>query len=169
VDPGTQLDIVLRLTIALLVGALIGIEREYRGHPAGVRTLALVSVGSCIFTAAGLFIFPGHNTDPTRVAAQVVTGVGFLGAGAIFRSDDGVKGLTTAATVWVVAALGMSIGFGLYVLALGGAVIVLVDLVIVRPIELHFFVRRDHPMRRRDDTPESLPMRRADDAAEKLK
>jgi putative Mg2+ transporter-C (MgtC) family protein len=163
VDPGTQLDIVIRLTIALFIGAIIGIEREYRGHPAGVRTLAMVSVGSCIFTAAGLFVFPGHNTDPTRVAAQVVTGVGFLGAGAIFRSEDGVKGLTTAATVWVVAALGMAIGFGLYLLALGGAVIVLVGLVIVRPIELHFFARTDHPMRRRDDAPEAVPVPHEDD------
>ena len=68
-------------------------------QPAGVRTLAMVSVGSCIFTAAGLYLFPNHATDPTRIAAQVVTGVGFLGAGAIFRSEDGVKGLTTAATV----------------------------------------------------------------------
>jgi putative Mg2+ transporter-C (MgtC) family protein len=166
VDPGTQLDIVLRLTVALLLGAVIGIEREYRGHPAGVRTLAMVSVGSCIFTAAGLFVFPGHNTDPTRIAAQVVTGVGFLGAGAIFRSDDGVKGLTTAATVWVVAALGMAVGFGLYLLALGGVTMVLIGLVVVRPIELHFFVRDNHPMRRREDAPESLPMQSQEDTPE---
>ncbi|MDQ6918913.1 MAG: MgtC/SapB family protein, partial [Candidatus Dormibacteraeota bacterium] len=118
-----QLEIVLRVFIALVLGALIGIEREYRGHPAGVRTLAMVSVGSCIFTAVGIFVFPGHVTDPTRIAAQVVTGVGFLGAGAIFRADDGVKGLTTAATVWVVAAIGMSVGFGLYLVAAAAVVI----------------------------------------------
>ena len=153
----TQLEIVVRLTIALLLGGIVGIEREYRGHPAGVRTLAMVSVGSCIFTAAGLYVLAGHSTDPTRVAAQVVTGVGFLGAGAIFRADEGVHGLTTAATVWVVAAIGMAVGFGLFLLALGGTLIVLIGLIIVRPIELHFFRRTDHPMRRRDDNPEAIP------------
>jgi putative Mg2+ transporter-C (MgtC) family protein len=153
----TQLEILLRLTVALVIGALVGIEREYRGHPAGVRTLALVSVGSCIFTAAGLFVLPGHATDPTRIAAQVVTGVGFLGAGAIFRSDDGIKGLTTAATVWVVAALGMAVGFGLYLLAVGAALVVMVGLVIVRPIEMRFFSQvAHHPLRRRDDEPGAM-------------
>ena len=145
-----QLDIVLRVFVALVIGAVIGIEREYRGHAAGARTLAMVSVGSCLFTAAGLYFIPGHASDPTRIAAQVVTGVGFLGAGAIFRADDGVKGLTTAATVWVVAALGMTVGFSLYLLAFLGAVIVLIGLVLVRPLEIRF-LRRDHPMRRRND------------------
>jgi putative Mg2+ transporter-C (MgtC) family protein len=80
-----------------------------------------------------------------------VTGVGFLGAGAIFRSDDGVKGLTTAATVWVVAAIGMATGFGLYLIAAGGALLVLIALALIRPIELRFLHRSDHPMRRHDD------------------
>ncbi len=146
-----QLEVVLRVVIALVLGALIGIEREYRGHPAGVRTLAMVSVGSCIFAAVGIFVFPGHVTDPTRIAAQVVTGVGFLGAGAIFRAEDGVKGLTTAATVWVVAAIGMSVGFGLYLIAAAAAVIVLIGLVLVRPLEIRFLRPPHHPMRRRDD------------------
>jgi putative Mg2+ transporter-C (MgtC) family protein len=147
----TQLDIVFRIFVALLLGATIGIEREYRGHAAGVRTLAMVSVGACVFTAVGVFIFPGHVTDPTRIAAQVVTGVGFLGAGAIFRAEDGVKGLTTAATVWVVAALGMAVGFSLYLIAAAGAVIVLVGLILVRPLEIRFLRHPQHPMRRRDD------------------
>jgi putative Mg2+ transporter-C (MgtC) family protein len=151
VSPEAQLDVLTRVIVALLLGAIIGIEREYRGHPAGVRTLAMVSVGSCIFTAAGLFILPGHASDPTRIAAQIVTGVGFLGAGAIFRSDDGIKGLTTAATVWVVAAIGMVTGFGLFVIAAGGALLVLVALALIRPIELRFLHRTDHPMRRHDD------------------
>ncbi len=146
-----QLDIVVRIFVALLIGAAVGIEREYRGHAAGVRTLAMVSVGSCLFTAVGIFAFPGHLTDPTRIAAQVVTGVGFLGAGAIFRAEDGVKGLTTAATVWVVAALGMSVGFGLYLLAVAAALIVLIGLVLVRPLEIRFLRHPQHPMRRRDD------------------
>jgi putative Mg2+ transporter-C (MgtC) family protein len=151
VSPETQLDIVFRVVVALLIGAAVGIEREYRGHAAGVRTLAMVSVGSCIFTAIGVFAFPGHVTDPTRIAAQVVTGVGFLGAGAIFRAEDGVKGLTTAATVWVVAALGMSVGFGLYLIATSAAVIVLIGLVLVRPLEIRFLRPPNHPMRRRQD------------------
>ena len=113
--------------------------------------LAMVSVGAAIFTAVGVFVAPAHVTDPTRIAAQVVTGVGFLGAGAIFRAEDGVKGLTTAATVWVVAALGMAVGFGLYIVATAGAVIVLLGLVLVRPLEIRFLRPPSHPMRRRDD------------------
>jgi len=157
VSPEVQLDIVFRVFVALVIGATVGIEREYRGHAAGVRTLAMVSVGSCIFAAVGVFVVPGHVTDPTRIAAQVVTGVGFLGAGAIFRAEDGVKGLTTAATVWVVAALGMSVGFGLYVLAFAAAVIVLIGLVLVRPLEIRFLRPSNHPLRRRDDEPPDIP------------
>ena len=150
-SPETQLEIVLRIIVALVIGALIGIEREYRGHSAGVRTLAMVSAGAAIFTAVGVFVAPAHITDPTRIAAQVVTGVGFLGAGAIFRAEDGVKGLTTAATVWVVAALGMAVGFGLYILAPAGAVLVLIGLVLVRPLEIRFLRPPRLPMRRHDD------------------
>ena len=149
----TQLDIVLRLVIALVLGMAIGIEREYHGHAAGVRTMAMVSLGSCLFTAAGLFILPGHVTDPTRIAAQVVTGIGFLGAGAIFRADAGVRGLTTAAAVWVVAAVGMTVGFGLFVLAAGATVIVLIGLTLVRPLEQRFFTQRGLMLRRKDDEP----------------
>jgi putative Mg2+ transporter-C (MgtC) family protein len=160
VSPEAQLDVVLRTLIALLIGSAVGIEREYRGHAAGVRTLAMVSVGSCIFTALGVYVFPGHATDPTRIAAQVVTGVGFLGAGAIFRAEDGVKGLTTAATVWVVAALGMAVGFGLFIIATAAAVIVLIGLVLVRPLEIRFLRHPQHPMRRRgDDVTEPEPTR----------
>jgi putative Mg2+ transporter-C (MgtC) family protein len=158
VSAETQLDIVFRVFVALLIGSAIGIEREYRGHAAGVRTLAMVSIGACLFTAVGVFVIPGHVTDPTRIAAQVVTGVGFLGAGAIFRADDGVKGLTTAATVWVVAALGMAVGFGLYVIAASAAVLVLVGLIAVRPLEIRFLRPPHHPMRRHDDdVPSSAP------------
>lgn len=141
-SPDLQLEVVLRLALAMVLGAAVGIEREYRGHPAGLRTMALVSVGSCLFTAAGFFILPGHVTDPTRIAAQVVTGVGFLGAGAIFRSEDSVRGLTTAATVWVVAAIGMAAGFGLYRLAVAGTAVALLGLVGIRPIEIRLFKSR---------------------------
>ncbi len=136
-----QVQIVLRLLAALLIGALIGAEREYRGHSAGIRTMGMVALGSCLFTAAGFYLLPGHTTDPTRIAAQVVTGVGFLGAGAIFRSGDDVRGLTTAATVWVVAALGMAAGFGLFILAGAGTGVVLGGLVLIRPVERRIFHR----------------------------
>ena len=109
----------------------MGLERERRGHGAGFRTMAMVSSGSCLFTLMGSALF-GSGTDPTRIAAQVVTGIGFLGAGAILREGGGVRGLTTAATIWVVAAIGMAAGFGVYVLAVGTTALVLVGLTTMR-------------------------------------
>lgn len=117
--------------MALVLGAVVGLERERRGHAAGFRTMAMVSSGSCLFTLLGAALFTS-GTDPTRIAAQVVTGVGFLGAGAILREGGGVKGLTTAATIWVVAAIGMAAGFGVYVLAVGTTALVLVGLITMR-------------------------------------
>lgn len=93
--------------------------------------MAMVSVGACLFTFLGSELF-GSRTDPTRVAAQIVTGIGFLGAGAILREGNGVKGLTTAATIWVVAAIGMAAGFGAYLIAAGCTLIVLVALISMR-------------------------------------
>jgi len=97
-----QLHIFARLAIAGGLGAFIGIEREVRGYPAGIRTIALVALGSCLFTDASQF-FP--NADESRVAAQVVSGIGFLGAGLILRESGTIRGITTAATVWAAAAL----------------------------------------------------------------
>ena len=131
-----QAELLLRLVVALVLGALIGLERERRGHAAGFRTMAMVSVGSCLFTLVGAELFGGDRTDPTRIAAQVVTGIGFLGAGAILREQGTIRGLTTAATIWVVAAIGMAAGFGAYVLAAGCTALVLVGLIVMR------FVRR---------------------------
>ena len=119
--------------VAVALGAAIGLEREYHGHPAGLRTLAMVSIGSCIFTELGVAL-AGPHVDPTRIAAQVVTGVGFLGAGAILRDRGDVRGLTTAATVWVVAAIGMAAGFRLFVLAAVGALLVVGALTLLRPL-----------------------------------
>lgn len=102
--------------------------------------MAMVSVGSCLFTVVGAYFGPG--TDPTRIAAQVVSGIGFLGAGAILRHGTNVQGLTTASTVWVVAAVGMAAGFGDYLLASGAAALVLVALLVVRPIERRIFSHR---------------------------
>ena len=102
----------LRLTVSLLLGAIIGLERERQERAAGLRTVTMVSLGSCLFTIIGAYGFP--NTDPSRVAAQIVTGIGFLGAGTIFLRKDLVRGLTTAATIWTVAAIGMAAGTAQY-------------------------------------------------------
>jgi putative Mg2+ transporter-C (MgtC) family protein len=125
----------VRLLVALVLGAAIGLERRRRGQAAGFRTMAMVSVGSCLFTLLGQAV-GGRNTDPTRIAAQVVTGVGFLGAGMIIRQGTAVIGLTTSAAIWVVAAIGMAAGFGAYLLAVGCAVLVLLALVILRVLEV---------------------------------
>jgi putative Mg2+ transporter-C (MgtC) family protein len=115
--------------------------------------MALVSMGACLFTALGLEPL-GKLVDPTRIAAQVVTGVGFLGAGAILRQGEGVRGLTTAASIWVAASLGMAVGFGYYAVAAFTAAAVIVLLTAIRPIERRFFKGKK---RRHDDV--------ADDAA----
>ena len=104
--------------------------------------MALVGVGACLFTAVGLETVLGDRTDPTRIAAQVVTGVGFLGAGAILRHGTGVKGLTTAASIWVVAAIGMLVGFGNYSIGIFTTALVLVMLVAIRPLERRIFHHR---------------------------
>ncbi len=115
-------EALLRLSIACALGATIGFEREIRDREAGIRTHLLVSLGSALFTIVSAygyhaFLTSGDNivrTDPTRIAAQIVTGIGFLGAGAIIREGLSVRGLTTAATLWVVAAIGMACGAGYY-------------------------------------------------------
>lgn len=104
----------LKLLLAVIVGGIIGIEREYRDKSAGFRTILLITVGSTLFTILSLSI--GIETNPTRIAANIVTGIGFLGAGTILREGRRVTGLTTAATIWMAAALGMGIGVGEYML-----------------------------------------------------
>jgi putative Mg2+ transporter-C (MgtC) family protein len=122
--------VALRLGIAAVLGAAIGVEREFRERQAGLRTHLVVSVGAALFTlvsAYGFTEFPG-NVDPTRIAAQIVTGIGFLGAGAIIRQGLSVRGLTTAATLWLVAAIGMAAGAGYWegaVIATLGAILTL--------------------------------------------
>ncbi len=107
-----------QIVLALLLGGVIGFERERRNKPAGLRTHMLVAAGTTAFTLASMYGFGGAPRDPSRVAAQIVSGVGFLGAGTIFRSGSEVRGLTTAATIWLVAALGMLVGTGMYWLAI---------------------------------------------------
>jgi putative Mg2+ transporter-C (MgtC) family protein len=128
----TSLQIAIRVLLATLCGGLIGLERELTDHPAGIRTHILVTVGACVFTAMSLFGFPGF-LQGDRVAAAVVTGIGFIGGGAILRSRDGwVTGLTTAASLWSVAAIGMLFGTGYYAI---GFVVTGIDLVVLELID----------------------------------
>ncbi len=113
----------LRLVIAVLLGAMIGYERERDGKPAGVRTHGMVALGAALFTVVSLFGFEGKG-DPARVAAQIVPGIGFLGAGAIIQDSATVRGLTTAASLWVTAAIGTAVGTGMMLMSLVTAVLV---------------------------------------------
>jgi putative Mg2+ transporter-C (MgtC) family protein len=119
-----ELERTLRLLLAAFYGAGVGYERERSDKPAGLRTHILVALGAALFTVVSMFGF-GDVGDPGRVAAQIVTGIGFLGAGAIIQSQTTVRGLTTAATVWVTAAIGMAVGVGMYLMSLDTTVITL--------------------------------------------
>jgi putative Mg2+ transporter-C (MgtC) family protein len=130
----TDWEWVGRLMLATLLGGLIGWERERAHRPAGLRTNMLVALGSALFTILSLDAF-GSQADPSRVAAQIVVGIGFLGAGTLLRTGEWVRGLTTAAGLWAVAAIGMAVGVGYYWLAIGSTAIALTVLVIVRFFE----------------------------------
>ena len=127
----------INLIIAAFLGGLIGLERQTGQRPAGLRTNMLVAVGSALFTMLSLHAFPGVG-DNARVAAQIVSGIGFLGAGTVWRSQDAVKGLTTAAGLWTVAAIGMAVGAGLGLLALSATIVVLIILTIMMRFEKRF-------------------------------
>ena len=129
----SPLEIGFRLLCAMILGLIIGIEREYTHRPAGMRTHILVALGSCTVMLTGQMIFAqyqpyGATPDPARLAAQVIAGVGFLGAGTILRDGANVKGLTTAASLWGVACLGIAVGGGYYTIALIGTVLVILTL-----------------------------------------
>lgn len=133
--------IFIKLLMSALLGSLIGLEREYHGRPAGLRTHMLVCVGATMITISGIMVSEqfssGTNTggEISRIIAGVVTGIGFLGAGAIVRTSDFVRGLTTAACIWFVAALGVVIGLGEYVLAGIGTGVALLILILLRVLE----------------------------------
>ena len=127
----------VQVLVAALLGGLIGLEREWRGRDAGLRTNMLIAMGSCLFTVISIHGFPLQGSaaqDTARVAAQIVTGVGFLGAGALIHTRGHTKGLTTAATIWMVAAIGMAVGIQAYALAIFTSVILLVILRFLQPI-----------------------------------
>jgi putative Mg2+ transporter-C (MgtC) family protein len=138
-DTALQLDLLVRLLLAAVLGAAIGVEREMRDQPAGMRTHMLVSVGSATFTVLSIYAFTGIGSDTGRVAAQVVSGIGFLGAGAILKYGATVRGLTTAASLWAVAAVGMAAGAGAWGVALGATAIVIFSLGPLQLIERRMF------------------------------
>ena len=131
---GTELDITLRLAVAMLLGGVIGFEREYRAKDAGFRTHFLVALGSALFCIVSQYGFGFELKDSSRVAAQVVSGIGFLGAGTIIFQKNVVRGLTTAAGLWVTAAIGLACGTGMYLPAIVTTLMVLVGLEILSVI-----------------------------------
>lgn len=140
----TTWELIVRIAVAGGITALIGLERELTRHPAGIRTHALVGIGAALFTIAGAYGFDHtqQSGDMSRVAAQVVTGIGFLGAGTIIRTSDKVKGLTTAATLWLAAGIGVAAGAGLLLLTVatfGITIIVLLAIRVTSPL-----MRRAH-------------------------
>jgi putative Mg2+ transporter-C (MgtC) family protein len=147
------LDIAIRIISALLLGFAIGLEREMTNKYAGLRTNILVCLGACIFTIISIYGFPtfadGDNVivsqatgvrDTARIAAQVVTGIGFIGGGTVLRHGATVFGLTTAATLWIVASIGMACGAGMYAVAILGTIVSILTLVIVRVFEKNVLV-----------------------------
>ncbi len=138
-----RLQLLRDLLLASLLGGVIGLEREVSGKPAGFRTNLLICVGSALLTDLSLNVAAvaeaPMNADPGRIAAQIVSGIGFLGAGTILQSRGSVTGLTTAATLWVVAAIGMSVGAGAYVEAVGTTVLVVIALLALGHVEERFF------------------------------
>ncbi|MFJ2967544.1 MgtC/SapB family protein [Streptomyces collinus] len=144
-DPGLIFGLSLRIFVAMVLGAAIGMERQWRLRTAGIRTNALVSVGACLFVfmgAVGLGENPG--ADPTRVAAQVVSGIGFLGAGVILRDGFNIRGLTTAATLWCAAAIGSLAGAGMEVMALIGCAAIIATNTLLRPLGRFINGRQRH-------------------------
>ena len=128
----SEAEILARLATATGLGALVGIERGYQQHRAGLRTHALIALAAALFTVVSSKGFPGG--DPARVGAQIVSGIGFLGAGTILQLKGGARGLTTAASVWMAAGLGMAAGVGLYITGLVASVLALSVLVLMRPV-----------------------------------
>jgi len=133
-------DILIKLLISILLGALIGIERERRNRPAGLRTHILVSLGSSLFTITSIqFSKMYGGVDPSRVAANIVTGIGFLGAGTIMREGLTIRGLTTAATIWVSSAIGLACGMGYYLPAVITSISTFLVLILLRNLEFERF------------------------------
>jgi len=131
-------EIIIRLLAALLFSGSVGLQRALTGKAAGMRTHILVGVGSALFTLISPYAFASAAPNADRIASQVVTGIGFIGGGAILKERGSIKGLTTAAGIWAAAALGVASGAGLYTMAAATTLIILATLVVLRRIEVHF-------------------------------
>ncbi len=136
---GIESVMITRIIISFVLGGLIGIERELSHKPAGLKTHILVSMGSALFTTISIFNFP---MDSARMVANIITGIGFIGAGAIIGSRGHVQGITTSATIWIAAAIGIAVGVGYYTLATTVAIISLIALLVLRKIEFKILRRR---------------------------
>ncbi|MCH5326840.1 MAG: MgtC/SapB family protein [Duncaniella sp.] len=135
----SQSSAIIRIIVSMLLGACVGIERKTKGQMAGLRTFALISMGACIAMMLSIYVCQEtselHRADPSRIAAQVISGIGFLGAGTIIQMKGSVRGLTTAAGIWIIAAIGMAVGCGLYVVAIVATAMVLVVLTLLEQLE----------------------------------
>jgi len=137
----TEIDIVIRLCLAFLGGGIIGFERSYRRQVAGLRTHILIALGAASLMLLSIWIPQtfSERGDPGRIAAQVVSGIGFLGAGAIIRLGSNIRGLTTAASLWLTAAIGLTIGAGMFVAALTAEILALITLFVLHKVEDKLF------------------------------
>ena len=131
-DISVYLEEAAQVSVAFVIGALIGIEREFRSKPAGFRTMILICVGSCLYT---ILSKESNSTSPDRIASNIVTGIGFIGAGVIFKEGISVNGLTTAALIWITAALGMAVGYHNYPIAIVVTSMVVVALFVLEPVQ----------------------------------
>ncbi len=149
----TDLDILIRILVSIILGSLIGFEREITNKSAGLRTQIMVCLGSCIFTILSIYGFSTAVTlyplgDPARVAAQIITGIGFIGAGTVLRQGLTVTGLTTASTLWIVAAIGMACGCGKISIAVISTVLAVAILVLIRIFEVKIMPKNLKHMRK---------------------
>lgn len=143
-DWSLSFEHISKILLAGLLGFVIGIERDWSGKPAGIRTNMIIAVSSCLFTILSIEGFLGAPTDTSRVAAQIVTGVGFLGAGALIHNSNHIIGLTTAANIWLVAAIGMAVGVGFAGIALFLAAFVTFSLIFLKPLSHWLILKGRH-------------------------
>ena len=141
-DITIYLEEAAQVSIAFIIGAVIGLEREFRSKPAGFRTMIFICVGSCLYT---ILSKESNNVSPDRIASNIVTGIGFIGAGVIFKEGISVNGLTTAALIWITAALGMAIGYHNYPLAVVVSSMVVIALFVLEPVQR--FINRLHKVK----------------------
>jgi putative Mg2+ transporter-C (MgtC) family protein len=133
--PAQEIQLAFDLLFAAILGGLIGLEREYKNRTAGLRTLILVSVGAALFAATASYAFGADSDGASRIIANIIVGIGFLGSGAVLKQGDSVQGLTTAASIWAIAAIAIAVALNLYFLAVVAEIVVLATLAILRRLE----------------------------------